>query len=146
MPTLFYRFPASLYAHYFESRVKDLLLNYLLSTSHQKPVYPCPSKTEEESIAMIRAFIDDHLREHWPIAALARKAGMNEQRFKQLFKHMVAMGPYEYLLRKRMRKARLMLSAGKSAKEVARHFGYRPSNFTALFKNFFGYGPSDIPK
>jgi AraC-like DNA-binding protein len=138
--------PASLYAHYFESRIKDLLLNYLLSTSLQKPLYPCPSKKEEESITNIREFIDEHLREHWPITALARKAGMNEQRFKQLFKHMVAMGPYEYLLRKRMRKARQMLLAGKSAKEVSRHFGYRPSNFTALFKNFFGYGPSDVPK
>ena len=138
--------PAELYSHYFEARIKDLLLDYLLGSTKQKPVYPSPSSKEESSIAEIREFINDHLKEHWPIAALARKAGMNEQRFKQLFKHIVGMGPYEFLLRKRMRRAKQMLLAGKSAKEVARHFGYRPSNFTHLFRHFFGYGPSDIPK
>lgn len=138
--------PAEIYQPYFEVRVNDLLLNYLILSTKHKPVYPGPSAKEEQAITEIREFVGNNLTAHYYIGALARKAGMNEQRFKQLFKIMVGMGPYEFLLRKRMRKAKQMLLHGKSAKEVARHFGYRPSNFTHLFRNFFGYGPSDLPK
>lgn len=138
--------PASMHHHYFEARINDLLLNYLLASTKQQPISPPLSAYEEASIQTIRDFISDNLTQHYNIAALARKAGMNEQRFKQLFKQMSGMGPYEFLLRKRMRLARQMLLRGRSAKEVARHFGYRPSNFTNVFRQFFGYGPSDLPK
>ncbi|HEX7844530.1 MAG TPA: AraC family transcriptional regulator [Chitinophagaceae bacterium] len=140
------RYPEDMRRHFFEARVKDLLFNYFLVATNKKDSTLLPSAAEETTIEEIKIFINNNLTDHFPIAVLAKKIGMNEQRFKELFKLIIGVGPYEFLLQRRMRKARKMLLRGKSVKEVARYFGYRSSSFTHTFRNYFGYPPSSIPK
>jgi AraC-like DNA-binding protein len=71
---------------------------------------------------------------------------LNEFRLKKLFKNIFGVGPYEYLVRKRFQKAKILLESGLSVKEVAAQVGYRPSDFTTAFREYFGFTPSSVIK
>jgi len=132
--------------HYFESKVKDLLFKYLVESA--SPAEPEKQATEKELQAINRAeqLISSDLSVHYSIPELAKQVLLNEFRFKQVFKFIFGYGPYEYLIRKRMEKAKELLETGLSIKETAAKIGYRPSDFTTAFRNQFGFPPSFVKK
>jgi AraC-like DNA-binding protein len=132
--------------HYFESRVNDLLFKYLVISAKRPFTEKEATENEMRAIYLVENIITSDISVHYSIPELSKKVLLNEFRLKFLFKKIFGTGPYEYLIRKRLQKARELLEGGLSIKEVAAQVGYRPSDFTTAFRNHFGFPPSIIKK
>ena len=140
------KYEKDLRRHFFDSRVRDLLFRYLLLTAAGQPAEKKVSEEELKAIYKAEEIINSNIAIHTAIPELSKKVLLNEFRFKKLFKRIFGIGPYEYLIRKRLRKAKELLEAGLSVKETAAQVGYRPSDFTTAFREHFGYTPGSIKK
>lgn len=131
---------------YYENRVMDLLFKYLVLTSGHHPAIRTPGEREtraiHESVRLIEADLSKHIR----IPALAKMAGLSPTYYKLFFKQVMGLSPYDYLLKQRMKQAKEMLQQGCSVKEIAIKFGYRPSDFSTLFRQQTGFNPSAVKK
>ncbi|HWB28390.1 MAG TPA: AraC family transcriptional regulator [Chitinophagaceae bacterium] len=98
-----------------------------------------------ERLHETKKFIDRHLDTHYTIEMLATKARLNSQQFKQGFKALFGEGPYAYLLRLRLERAKKALEeTRKPVKQVAAQAGYRnQANFARAFKRMFGVAAKD---
>ena len=132
--------------HFFDTRVRDLLFKYLILVFADHRAEAEPSQNEIESVYKAEQIISTDIKEHIPIPLLSKKVFLNEFRLKQLFKKFFGTGPYEYLIVKRLDKAKELLEAGLSVKEVAAQVGYRPSDFTTAFRRHYGYPPGILKK
>ena len=128
--------------HFLKNRAKDLLFKYLLLDQQEITVKEEISETEINAIHESAEIIGTDVSKHYAIPELSKKVQLNEFRFKSLFKKIFGIGPYEYLVRKRMAKAKELLQTGLSVKEVAALVGYRASDFTTVFRTHFGIPPS----
>jgi AraC-like DNA-binding protein len=76
-------------------------------------------------------------------AQMARTVGMSVRAFGRGFKQRFGITPKQYLLRRRLWRARETLRAGRSIKAAAFEHGFSsPSHFSRLFKQAFGAAPS----
>ena len=132
--------------HFFESKVKDLFFKYLFIVNSNESSDLVATDEELKAICKAEELITLDITKHYPIPDLSKKVLLNEFRLKLLFKKTFGTGPYEYLVIKRMEKGRELLEKGLSIKEVAGQVGYRPSDFTTAFRNYFGFPPSHIKK
>jgi len=82
----------------------------------------------------------------WSIAALARKAGINQQKLKTGFLALFGTTVFGHLIDVRMREARRMLEDEKLyVGEVAERLGYKhPHHFTAAFRKKFNVLPGEL--
>jgi AraC-like DNA-binding protein len=131
---------------FFNSRVRDHFFKYLVQLTQYDPTGDQPSKTEVAAIFQAEQLINNDITKHTHIYELSKKVLLNEFRFKIVFKKILGMGPYEYLVRQRMKKAKELLENGLTVKEVALQTGYRPTDFTSAFINFYGFAPSSVRK
>ncbi|MBI3138036.1 MAG: helix-turn-helix transcriptional regulator [Sphingobacteriales bacterium] len=104
------------------------------------------SGREIEAILKAGEIIREDLGTHYTIPELSKKVGLNEFALKKLFKAVLGIPPYEYLMQKRMQQAKQWLIEGRSVKEVAAELGYRPSDFIQMFRKYFGYTPGSLKK
>jgi len=140
------KYEKELLRHFFDSRVRDLLFKYLLLSDSENHPEKEASETELQAIYKAEQIINNDIASHIAIPDLAKKVLLNEFRLKKLFKKIFSIGPYEYLVRKRLHKAKELLESGLSVKEVAAQVGYRPSDFTTAFREHFGFTPGSIKK
>jgi AraC-like DNA-binding protein len=140
------KYEKELRRYFFESRVRDLLFNFLVQLSDHDPAEKQATEKELQSVYQAEQIISQDISAHFRIPDLARKVLLNEVRLTSLFKKIFGSGLYEYLVSKRMKKAKELLEAGASVKEVAGQTGYRPTDFTAAFINYFGFTPGSIRK
>ena len=140
------KYDSKLHRHFFESRIKDLVFKYLVLATTAPADNNDATGNELESIYKAEELIAHDLEVHYSIPELAKEVHLNEFRFKLLFKRIFGVGPYEFLIRKRLQKAKQLLEEGLSVKEAAARVGYRPSDFTTAFRNHFGFAPSSIKK
>ena len=136
------KYDKELRLHFLKSRVKDLLFKYLLLDQQEITTEKEISESEINAIHQSAKIISTDVSKHYAIPELTKQIGFNEFRFKYLFKKIFGIGPYEYLVRKRMAKAKDLLQTGLSVKEVAGLVGYRASDFTTVFRTHFGIPPS----
>lgn len=136
------RYQSPFLDYYYDNRIKDILLTLAALSNEQQPPPALATPSEYEAIRQAAELITADLTKHWPIPALAKKVGINEYRLKTLFKERYGMGPFEFLTNKRMEQAKEWLQQDLSIKEVAALLGYRSTNFTAAFINYFGIPPS----
>lgn len=96
---------------------------------------------------MIRVvdYIDDNIFESLDIKHLAQMAGLSISRFKHRFKEELGMPPVEYVLRKKVEKAKRLLSENSvSIKDVAYDLSFSsPGYFATVFKQYSGLTPTD---
>jgi AraC-like DNA-binding protein len=131
---------------FFNTRVRDLFFKYLVQWSKHDPGSEEPTGREILAVREAERIINADITKHITVPHLSKKVRLNEFRFKVVFKKILGMGPYEYLVRKRMKKAKELLQEGLSLKEVAAGTGYRPSDFTTAFTQQFGIKPSSLKK
>ncbi|TMI89599.1 MAG: helix-turn-helix transcriptional regulator [Bacteroidetes bacterium] len=136
------KYDKELRLHFLKSRAKDLLFKYLLLDQQEITTEEEISESEINAIHQSAKIISTDVSKHYAIPELTKQIGFNEFRFKYLFKKIFGIGPYEYLVRKRMAKAKELLQTGLSVKEVAGLVGYRASDFTTVFRTHFGIPPS----
>jgi AraC-like DNA-binding protein len=138
------RYDEPLLSLFLENKVKDIFIHLLyLVNKIQEPLLT-PTEKELEAIYKAEEIITSDLKMHFHIPDLAKKVAVNDYTLKKVFKQVFGMGPYEYLTKKRMEKAKELLQQGHAVKEVAAELGYRPSHFTTLFQQHSGYNPSSL--
>jgi AraC family transcriptional regulator len=92
----------------------------------------------------VAEFIDEHLAEDIPLAALAGIARLSLFHFARSFKQSFGMPPHRYHLARRIARAKSLLSEhARSVTEIAFEIGFRESSsFTAAFRKLTGASPS----
>jgi AraC family transcriptional regulator len=88
-------------------------------------------------------FIDAHLNEDVTLAAIAAAARMSTFRFARGFKKAIGHSPYQYVIERRLVRAKEMLrTTRESIADIAGSVGFSTqSHFTASFRNRFGATP-----
>lgn len=89
----------------------------------------------------------DNFSEPLTIDELAKTACMNKFHFLKTFKQRYGVSPHQYLVRLKLKNARMLLQTGKySVAEVCRLIGFEsPATFTHLFKKTHEALPSKFP-
>ncbi|MEM9629860.1 MAG: helix-turn-helix transcriptional regulator [Pseudomonadota bacterium] len=79
------------------------------------------------------------------ILSLASKLGTNETTLGRQFKAEMGMTVFQYVLKRRMQAARLLVRDGVlQISEIAHRIGYSsPANFTTAYKRFYGTTPAE---
>jgi AraC family transcriptional regulator len=96
----------------------------------------------------LEAFIDDHLSERIGLAELARLVGYSPDHFARLFRQSFGRSPYQYLLRRRIDRAKvLLLDRSYSLAEVAMASGFATqAHLNTSFKARTGVTPGAYRK
>lgn len=104
-----------------------------------------------EKINTVLKYIDDHLTTSISLTALAEIAHFHPNYFIQVFKQFTGQSPIQYINRKRLEKAKHLLTVSElSVSEIADTLGMELSYFSRLFKDQNGFTPTGyreiIPK
>lgn len=96
----------------------------------------------------VLTYINRHLGEGLPIAAMAREASISPYHFIRLFKASMGLPPHQYVLKSRLLRAKEMLCTGEfRVAEAAYESGFcDQSHLTRHFRKFFGFTPKALLK
>jgi AraC-like DNA-binding protein len=96
-------------------------------------------------IDLVRELMDSHSAEPHSLASLARTAGMSRLHFAHVFRELMGVSAYAYLLRRRLELAAKLLKSGASVTEACFTVGFNNlSHFTRTFRRHFGIRPSQF--
>lgn len=93
-------------------------------------------------------YINENYSEDITLETLANVSGVSVQHFCRVFKAKTGMRPMEYLAKKRLAEAKVMLlNTGESIGHIASLVGYNDQNyFGMVFKKYEGVTPSEYRK
>jgi len=93
-----------------------------------------------------KEFIEAHLTENISLADLARECSLSVAQFARAFKRATGMAPYQFLIVRRIERARnLLLYTGLPLAEVAACSGFADqSHFTKVFRRLAGTSPGNF--
>lgn len=93
-------------------------------------------------------YLHDHFSERIKVAELARAAGLSPAHFSRTFRRETGYAPFEYLIKIRIQRSRMLLRAGDdSITNVALKCGFAtPSHFAHCFRKQCGLSPSEYLK
>ncbi len=131
---------------YFRSRAGDLLFKYMVDASAYNPVSAPYTQEEKEKVYYAEHLITKDISAHYLIPELAKITGMNEYRFKTVFKMIFGKGSFEYLREKRLENAIELLDRGESVKYAAMETGWRPEDLINAYKARFDTTPGNKQK
>lgn len=91
-------------------------------------------------LLVAKTYMDDHFVENISIQDLSKICLIAEYRFFHLFKSVYHISPYQYMLKKKMTKAKELYNGGKyNWTEIAIKMGYdNLSSFSKAYKKYFG--------
>jgi AraC family transcriptional regulator len=94
----------------------------------------------------LAAYIEEHLDEDLSIARLARSAAISASHFKTLFKRTTGMPVHQYVVQRRVERARTLLASGDlSASQVALAAGFaHQSHMARAMRRLLGVTPRAI--
>ncbi len=88
------------------------------------------------------AYVNRHLFEEISIPDMAAHFYLSPSQFSRTFKRATGAAPWEYVMRKRLTKAKEMIRSGQSLRKVASECGFKDySSFYRAFKKYFGISP-----
>jgi AraC-like DNA-binding protein len=92
------------------------------------------------------SYIDSHIDKSLTISELSERMNLSESWFKAKFLRNVGMSPAQYILNRKIERAKKLLHAGnKNVTEIALGLGFSSSGyFATVFKRFTGKNPSDF--
>lgn len=101
-------------------------------------------KESNEIVSRAKSFISEHLGENLSVATLAEKFYVSPNYFSRLFKRVEGEGCNEYIVRKRIEKAKTLLETTTlKTGRVAMAVGYNDTNyFSIAFKKHTGVSPT----
>ena len=117
------------------------------SREHAAPSMPLEKqKTNQyhERITATRQYIDEHLGDKLSLDTLARRFGSSPSFFSRMFKKIMGITPFEYIIESRLTLARkLLITTGESVEEIASTCGFDDmSHFYRVFKRRFNMTPA----
>ncbi len=94
-----------------------------------------------------KILIDRHYSEPIDLAHISEKVYLSKYHFLRLFKEAYGITPYQYLKKKRIEKAKELLSQGLSVNEVCGLVSFESvQSFSNLFKKETSFRPSEFRK
>jgi len=113
----------------------NTLLNYILNTKILKA---------KKIVETVKRYIDEHYNENLSLNMLADMVHISPNYFSYLFSNTVGQSFMEYVMTKRIEKAKQLLGDTDSrACEVGEKVGYdNPNYFSRIFKKYTGLSPS----
>ncbi|WCE31523.1 helix-turn-helix transcriptional regulator [Vibrio sp. SCSIO 43137] len=106
------------------------------------------SKFDQKQVDKIDLYIEENIGTNIAVDDLADLLGCSKFYFLREFKKLIGVTPYQYLMNKRLEKARAALSSGSvNIALTAYELGFNDqSHFTRAFKNYFGMTPGQFVK
>ena len=104
---------------------------------------------DRKKVYSIQDYIGTHLDEELTVRELAGKAALSVFHFHRMFKEAAGETPYDFIQRKRLERACILLSSRPEMKiiDVALESGFAtPSAFSRAFRNFYRVTPSEFRK
>ncbi|MFN8290485.1 MAG: AraC family transcriptional regulator [Chitinophagaceae bacterium] len=95
-----------------------------------------------QRLATAKVFIDENFQEDIDLDQVSRQALLSRFHFHRLFKQVYRKTPHQYITRKRLDKAKSLLSDNKPVTEVCSEVGFESlGSFSVLFKKEIGFAP-----
>lgn len=124
-----------------------LLYQYILAARHLISG-ESQSASSDGIVGEAVAYIEENYMKDITLEELSGRAGVSPQHFCRLFKARMGMRPLEYIARRRITQARLLLRETKEPiSEIGEKIGYPdPTYFGVVFRKYEGIAPSDYRK
>ncbi len=108
---------------------------------------PLPSSFVPEKLAPVLDFIDNHLDHDLSLEALEQQFFMNRYYLSRLFRRSIGSTIHEYILLKRIARAKKLLYEGHNVTAACQLSGFNDySNFIRMFKRIVGVPPGQYRK
>ena len=101
---------------------------------------------EVQILYKIQHYIDHNLEEKLTIPLLAKQYHIGTTHLKLGFKQYFNSTIYQYILHRRMERAKFLLEAGMRVRQVAAETGYSLTGFSKIFKQYTGVSPLSYRK
>ena len=94
----------------------------------------------------VREYVEEHLGDDLALAALAGAVGLSPYHFARLFRASTGLSPHQYVLRRRVERARLLLAAtDRSLAAIAQDVGFASGSHLATHvRRLLGVPPSRL--
>ena len=97
---------------------------------------------DREVVACAQRYMQEHVGEPMRLASVASECGLNMFHLIRVFRRVVGVTPYAYLVQLRVNRAQTMLSEGESVADAAYQCGFSDqSHLTRTFKRVIGVPP-----
>lgn len=112
----------------------------------QNEMKQCSDKQEVINVAI--AFMEQHYQKDIRLKDISAVTGYSEYYFLRIFKEIMHMTPYEYLVRKRLSQVKiLLLSTHMTIEEIALECGFKSDiSLYKTFKNIYSITPREYKK
>ncbi|MEW6131046.1 MAG: AraC family transcriptional regulator [Acidobacteriota bacterium] len=132
---------------YFDSlavSVATRLLRYYSSMTLPQQKYN--GRLPERKLRQVLAYIEDHLSADLSLRELAEIAGLSVSHFKNLFRESVGLTAHQYLIRRRVERAKTLLTDGKlSISQIAFETGFaHQSHLARHMRRLLGVSPKAL--
>lgn len=103
---------------------------------------PAGHVSADRTVRRIRLLLDDAIGEPVRIETLARAVHLNQRYIISLFSRALGIPPHQYLIARRVERARILIGAGRPLSVVAVDTGFTDqSHFTRMFRSTYGCTP-----
>jgi AraC-like DNA-binding protein len=132
----------------FDKKVKESLCMLLIKQDIGLKRGTAPGAEEAEKLNSIASMLIDDIDRHYPVAELARRSLMNENRLQSLFRQIYGSTVYRFQRNAKLKHAhKLIAEEQRSVKYASLAAGYKSiSSFDSEFKAYFGYTPGSLLK
>lgn len=126
----------------------NLLVSELTTQVQRLSQWNKPVRFYGERLQYVINFMDEHFRQPLSVETLAKMSGYSYDRFRHLFKETAGVPPQQYLQRKRLEYAKLLLLRTElPVSEIAQKSGFvKDSQFCTIFKRETGLTPLKFRK
>ena len=98
-------------------------------------------------LTRVKDYIEAHLQDDLSLDDLSRQVHLSKYHFLRLFRKQCGMTPYQYVLNRRISRARKALEAGQALDDVVYQFGFSDlSHFNRRFKPIYGATPKQYQR
>ena len=121
------------------------LLSILSDLSQGKTYKVTKPALSEKNLAMMIAFMEEHLSEQITVADIGGSCDIKERQCLRIFQDYLHVSPMQYLMSRRLEEAADLLASAKILKvsEISKKCGFVSSSyFIKLFKRAYGQTPS----
>jgi len=96
-----------------------------------------------QRIASAKIYIDENYQESIDLEEISQQAFLSRFHFHRLFTKIYRRTPHQYLIQKRLNKAKDLLAENKQVTEVCNEVGFESiGSFSVLFKKEIGFAPT----
>jgi len=132
---------------YIESLATAATIHLLRTFTNVAPLpVHVPGKLDQRQLQDVRALIDDQLDHQLHLADLAASVGLSPFHFSRVFKRTTGQSPHQYLLTRRVERAKLLLTTTDlPIADVAQRVGFADqSHLTYHLKRLLGLTPRQV--